>query len=198
FLVIICVEMQTCKSTSAPFSSLLVFLKDETSSRLLERILEVSDKKQLRRVFKNHFQAQLHTLSAHPIANYTVQRLIGATQTKKLFSTVFDELSPALEDILAKGHMGIITGLAEACKRLKIRQSALLTQLMEAFHCAVPASRQVTCVPLFLSLITYEIYYQKEGEEEPSEHQGGVLCPVYFILFINNLVLDMMVQSRDG
>ncbi|KAM8920911.1 nucleolar protein 9 [Pelodytes ibericus] len=161
------------RNVSAESSSLLVFLKDETGSRLLERILEVSDKKRLLRLFRAHFQGQLQSLSSHPIANYTVQRLISATHTKKMFSTLFDELCGGLEDILAKGHMGIITTLAEACKRLNRCQQELLSLLMEAFHCAAPPSRQVACVPLFLSLLTYEIYYkiEEDNEEVPSEHQ---------------------------
>ncbi|XP_072283574.1 nucleolar protein 9 isoform X2 [Pyxicephalus adspersus] len=167
------IKYLSSRNVSADSSSLLVFLKDETSSRLLERILEVSDKKQLRSLYYSHFQGQLHMLSVHPIANYTVQRLIRATQTKKLFSTLFDELSPAMEDILAKGHMGLITSLAESCKKLSCRQAELVTNLMEAFHCNTPASRRITCIPLFLSLLTYEIYYKIEEEEKPSEHTNA-------------------------
>ncbi|KAG9465335.1 hypothetical protein GDO78_018493 [Eleutherodactylus coqui] len=72
------------RNVSGDGSALMVFLKDETCSRLLEKILEVSEKKQLRRLFKAHFEGQLQALAAHPIANFTVQRLIRAIQTKKL------------------------------------------------------------------------------------------------------------------
>ncbi|KAE8588556.1 hypothetical protein XENTR_v10022611 [Xenopus tropicalis] len=191
------IEYLASRNVSAESSSLLVFLKDETSSRLLERILEVSEKKQLRRVFKAHFQGQLRALAAHPIANYTVQRLLSAVQTKKLFAVLFDELSPGLEDALAKGHMGIITTLADTCKRLKCRQRELLSQLMEAFHCAAPLSRQVASIPLFLSLLTYEVYYNKEEEEEPSEHQGDADRKLENVNYHGSLLVQHLLHFED-
>lgn len=44
---------------------------------------------------------------------------------------------------------------------------------IQAFHCAEPPSRQVACVPLFASLLAYEVYYELTEEEgaEPAEHQ---------------------------
>ncbi|NP_001080035.1 uncharacterized protein LOC379727 [Xenopus laevis] len=191
------IEFLASRNVSAESSSLLVFLKDETSSRLLERILEVSEKKQLRRLFKAHFQGQLQALSSHPIANYTVQRLLSAVQTKKLFAELYDELSPGLEDALAKGHMGIITTLADTCKRLKYRQKELLSQLMEAFHCAAPLSRQVACIPLFLSLLTYEVYYNKEEEEEPTEHQDDGDRKLDNVNYHGSLIVQHLLHFED-
>ncbi|KAM5129837.1 nucleolar protein 9 [Mantella aurantiaca] len=192
------IKFLSSRNISADSSSLLVFLKDETSSRLLERILEVSDKKQLRRLYNNHFQGQLQVLCAHPIANYTVQRLIRAAQTKKLFRTLFDELSPSIEDIMAKGHLGLITSLAEACKRLTCRQTELVSHLMEAFHCAAPASRRVTCVPLFLSLLTYEIYYKTEEEEEkPSEHTDNMEAKLQTVNYHGSVLVQHLLHFED-
>ncbi|XP_075700852.1 nucleolar protein 9 [Rhinoderma darwinii] len=185
------------RTVSGDGSALLVFLKDETSSRLLEKILEVSGKKQLRRLFKSHFKGQLQALAAHPIANYTVQRLIRAMRTKKLFSALFEELSPAMEDVLAKGHMGIITTLAEACKRLESHQTELVTHLMEAFHCCAPTSRRVTGVPLILSLLTYETYYKIEGEEEPSEHQDHPDIKLQSVNYHGSILLQHLLHFQD-
>nr|XP_033781061.1 nucleolar protein 9 isoform X2 [Geotrypetes seraphini] len=156
---------------STDCSSLLMFLKDQTSSRVLEEVLLVLDGKHLKRLFNSHFKGQLLVLSAHPIANFTIQRLLAALPSKKLFTTVFDELSPGLEDVLAKGHMGVITELIAACRRHGCRQEEGLTRLMEAFHCAEPVSRQITCSPLFLSLLTYEIFFGKDDSECATEHQ---------------------------
>ncbi|XP_077115398.1 nucleolar protein 9 [Ranitomeya variabilis] len=176
---------------------LLVFLKDETSSRLFEKILEVSEQKQLHRLFKAQFKGQLRELSAHPIANYTVQRLISAIQKKKVFSALFEELSPGIEDVLAKGHMGIITTLAEGCKRLESHQAELVTLLMEAFHCAVPTSRQISCVPLFLSLLTYEIYYKIEEDKEPSEHKDNPDVKLQSVNYHGSIFLQHLLHFED-
>lgn len=44
---------------------------------------------------------------------------------------------------------------------------------LQAFHCAEPSSRQVACVPLFATLMAYEVYYGllEEGGAGPAEHQ---------------------------
>ncbi|KAM4662515.1 nucleolar protein 9 isoform 1-T2 [Discoglossus pictus] len=198
------IDYLSSRNVSADSSSLLLFLKDETSSRLLERILEVSQKKQLQRLFQTHFQGQLLALASHPIANYTVQRLIGCVKTKKLFITLFDELSPGLEDALAKGHMGIITTLAEACKRLERRQPELLAQLLEAFHCADPSSRHASCVPLFLSLLTYEVYHnieeeeeEKEEEKEATEQQGTTVRKLETVNYHGSVLVQHLLHFED-
>ncbi|KAG8540776.1 hypothetical protein GDO81_018583 [Engystomops pustulosus] len=187
------------RTVSGEGSALMVFLKDETSSRVLEKILEISDRKQLRRLFKAHFREQLHLLATHPIANYTVQRLIRANKSKKLFSELFEELSPTLEDILAKGHMGVITTLAEACKRLESHQTELITHLMKAFHCAKPSSRRVTCVPLFLSLLTYETYYKipEEEEEEPTEHKDNPDIKLQSVNYHGSVLLQHILHFES-
>ncbi|XP_053560980.1 nucleolar protein 9 [Bombina bombina] len=190
------IDYLSTRNVSAESSTLLVFLKDETSSRLLERILEVSEKKQLSRLFRAHFQGQLHLLSSHPIANYTVQRLICAIQSKKMFIKLFDELAPELEDSLAKGHMGIITTLAEACKRLKRRQTELVSKLMEAFHCVDPPSRHMACVPLFLSLLTYEVYYNKE-EGDNNEQQDNTDRKLETVNYHGSLLLQHLLHFED-
>lgn len=61
------------------FSPLIVFLKDQASSRLIERVLQLCHKALLRDIYKNHLRGQLVDLSLHPIANFTIQRLTAAT-----------------------------------------------------------------------------------------------------------------------
>ncbi|KAG7250343.1 hypothetical protein CRUP_000034, partial [Coryphaenoides rupestris] len=86
------------------------------------------------------------------------------------FSKVFDELNEGLEAILAAGHMGVITQLADSCAQSGERQAELTQHLLSAFHCEEPAARQACCLPLFLSLLTYEVYYHSEtagGDVKP-------------------------------
>ncbi|KAF3830239.1 hypothetical protein GH733_004058 [Mirounga leonina] len=117
------------RNSSADGSPLLLFLRDQTSSRLLEQVL--------------------------------------------LLSPVFEELSPALEAVLAQGHPGVVIALVGACRRVGAHQAQVLLLLLEAFHCAEPSSRQVACVPLFATLMAYEVYYGLLEEEGavPAEHQ---------------------------
>nr|XP_020018504.1 nucleolar protein 9 [Castor canadensis] len=164
--------LSTCNS-SADGSPLLLFLRDQTSSRLLEQVLLVLEAPRLQSLFEDHFQGQLQTLAAHPIANFPLQRLLDAITTPQLLSSVFEELSPVLEAVLAQGHPGVVIALVGACRRVGTHQAQVLQLLLEAFHCAEPSSRQVACVPLFATLTAYEVYYELIEEEEavPAEHQ---------------------------
>ncbi|XP_036210372.1 nucleolar protein 9 isoform X3 [Myotis myotis] len=114
------------RNSSADGSPLLLFLRDQTSSRLLEQVLLVLEPPRLQSLFEDHFQGQLQTMAAHPIANFPLQRLLDAVTTPEL-----------------------------------------------AFHCAEPSSRQVACVPLFATLMAYEVYYGLVEEEGavPADHQ---------------------------
>lgn len=161
------------RNSSADGSPLLLFLRDQTSSRLLEQVLLVLEPLKLQSLFEDHFQGQLQTLAAHPIANFPLQRLLDAITTSELLSPVFEELSPALEAVLAQGHPGVVIALVGACRRVGTHQAQVLQLLLEAFHCAEPSSRQVACVPLFATLMAYEVYYGLVEEEGavPAEHQ---------------------------
>ncbi|KFO32088.1 nucleolar protein 9 [Fukomys damarensis] len=161
------------RNSSANGSPLLLFLRDQTSSRLLEQVLLVLEPPKLQSLFEDHFQGQLQMLAAHPIANFPLQRLLDAITTPELLSPVFEELSPALEAILAQGHTGVVVALVGTCRKVGAHQPQILQLLCEAFHCAKPSSRQVACVPLFATLMAYEVYYELKEEEGavPAEHQ---------------------------
>lgn len=61
------------------FSPLLVFLKDQASSRLIEVVIQLSHKSLLSDLYKNQLKGQLVNLALHPIANFPVQRLTAAS-----------------------------------------------------------------------------------------------------------------------
>ncbi|XP_062843687.1 nucleolar protein 9 [Trichomycterus rosablanca] len=155
----------TSLSSAPGISPLLVFLKDQSCSRLIQTVFQFSHKALLRETYRNHLKNQLMPLALHPFANYTVQSLIAASVNCKMFLKVFDELSPGFEAILAAGHMGVMVQLVESCVHREETQADMLTWLLQAFHCSEPASRHLSCLPLFLSLLTYEVYYNTEAAE---------------------------------
>ncbi|KAL6104837.1 nop9 [Pungitius sinensis] len=163
-------EYLTSRSAAPGVSPLLVFLKDPASSRLVETIIKLSDKSLLRDLYKNHLKGQMVDLALHSIANFPIQRLTAASAKHKMFLTLFDELIQGIESILAAGHMGVIVQLAESCAESGEKQTDLMQCLLRAFHCAEPGSRHVSCLPLFMSLLTFEVYYHSdtaEGETQP-------------------------------
>ncbi|XP_061550153.1 nucleolar protein 9 isoform X2 [Phycodurus eques] len=159
-------------------SPLLVFLKDLASSHLIEAIIQLSPKSLLRDLYKNHLKGHLVNLALHPIANFPVQRLTAASAKSKLFLRLFDELVQGVEAILAAGHMGVIVQLAESCAESEARQGELMQSLLNAFHCAEPGSRHVHCLPLFMSLLTYDVYYHSDTAEgsEQTEAPLSSIC----------------------
>lgn len=158
-------EFLTSCSAAPGVSPLLVFLKDQASSHLIEKVILLSHKAVLRDIYKNHLRGQLVNLALHPIANFTIQRLVAAVAKYKMFPKLFDELVEGAEAILAAGHMGVIVQMAESCAESGERQDELMHCLLTAFHCAEPGSRHTSCLPLFLSLLTYEVYYQSDTAE---------------------------------
>ncbi|CAJ1071534.1 nucleolar protein 9 [Xyrichtys novacula] len=158
-------EYLTSRSAAPGVSPLLVFLKDQASSRLIETIIQLSHKSLLQGIYKNHLRGHLVDLALHPIANFPIQRLTAASAKYKLFLKLFDELIQGVEAVLAAGHMGVIVQLAESCAESEEKQEDMMQCLLHAFHCAEPGSRHVTCLPLFMSLLTYEVYYHSDPAE---------------------------------
>lgn len=53
------------------------------------------------------------------------------THVSPQLSPVFEELSPALEAVLAQGHSGVVIALVGACHRVGIHQAQVLQLLLE-------------------------------------------------------------------
>ncbi|XP_060762340.1 nucleolar protein 9 isoform X2 [Neoarius graeffei] len=155
----------TSMSSAPGVSPLLVFLKDQLCSRLIQTMFQVSHKALIRDTYKNHLKDQLVPLALHPFANYPIQSLIAASVHCKVFLKIFDELMPGLEAILAAGHMGIIVQVVESCVHREEKQADILRHLLEAFHCSEPSTRLLSSLRLFLSILTYEVYFNTEAAE---------------------------------
>ncbi|XP_035527299.1 nucleolar protein 9 [Morone saxatilis] len=186
-------EYLTSRSAAPGVSPLLVFLKDQASSRLIETIIQLSHKSLLRDLYKNHLKGQLVDLALHPIANFPVQRLTAASAKYKMFLRLFDELIQGVEAILAAGHMGVIVQLAESCAEGEERQEELMKCLLHAFHCAEPGSRHVNCLPLFMSLITYEVYYHSDTAEGNTQTE----VPLSSICYHGSRLVQALARFKE-
>ncbi|XP_065270620.1 nucleolar protein 9 [Emys orbicularis] len=187
------------RNPSAGCSPLLVFLKDPICSRVLDKVLEVSEPRALRALYRQHFRGQLRALAGHGVANFTLQRLIGAA-SPKLLGKVLAELGPGLEEVLAQGHAGVATALLGACRRCGASQQEALQLLMEAFHCWEPPVRRAACAPLFASLLPYEVYYAPgEGQEvqPPLEEQPDPPPALASVSLHGSLLLQHLLHFAD-
>ncbi|TNM98107.1 hypothetical protein fugu_014353 [Takifugu bimaculatus] len=127
-------EYLSSRSAAPGVSPLLVFLKDQASSRLIDTVIQLAHKSLLCGLYKKHLKGQLVDLALHPIANFPVQRLTAASAKYKLFQKLFDELLQGLEAILAAGHMGVIVQLAEGCAESEERQEELMQCLLHVYY----------------------------------------------------------------
>ncbi|XP_010745263.3 nucleolar protein 9 [Larimichthys crocea] len=186
-------EYLTTRSAAPGVSPLLVFLKDQASSRLIETIIQLSHKSLLSDLYKNHLKGQLVDLALHPIANFPIQRLTAASAKYKLFQRLFDELIQGVEAILASGHMGVIVQLAESCAESGEKQEELMQCLLNAFHCAEPGSRHVNCLPLFMSLLTYEVYYHSDTAEGGTQTE----VPLTSICYNGSRLVQALAKFKE-
>uniref|UniRef100_A0A8C2Z2R9 Nucleolar protein 9 n=1 Tax=Cyclopterus lumpus TaxID=8103 RepID=A0A8C2Z2R9_CYCLU len=186
-------EYLTSRSAAPGVSPLLVFLKDPASSHLIEIIIQLSRKSLLRDLYKNHFKGQLVNLALHSIANFPVQRLTAATAKYKMFLGLFDELIQGIEAILAAGHMGVIVQLAESCAECEEKQDDLIQCLLRAFHCAEPGTRHVSCLPLFMSLLTYEVYYHSDTAEGDTQTE----VPLSSICYHGSRLVQALAKFKE-
>ncbi|XP_050774896.1 nucleolar protein 9 isoform X2 [Gopherus flavomarginatus] len=187
------------RNPAAGCSPLLVFLKDAVCSRVLDKVLEVSEPRALRLLYRQHFRGQLRALAGHGVANFTLQRLLGAAPPK-LLGKVLAELGPGLEEVLAQGHAGVATALLGACRRCGAGQKEALQLLMEAFHCWEPPARRAACAPLFASLLPYEVYYAPgKGQEAqpPLEEQPDSPPALASISLHGSLLLQHLLHFAD-
>ncbi|XP_041805556.1 nucleolar protein 9 [Chelmon rostratus] len=186
-------EYLTSRNAAPGVSPLLVFLKDQASSRLIETIIQLSHKSLLRDLYKNHLKGQLVDLALHPIANFPIQRLTAASAKYKLFRRLFDELIQGVEAILAAGHMGVIVQLAESCAESEEKQEELMQCLLQAFHCAEPGSRHVSCLPLFMSLLTYDVYYHSDTAEGDKQTE----VPLSSICYHGSRLVQALARFKE-
>ncbi|XP_043990346.1 nucleolar protein 9 [Gambusia affinis] len=186
-------EYLTSRGSAPGVSPLLVFLKDQASSRLIETIIQLSHKSLLRDLYKSHFKGSLVDLALHPIANFPVQRLTAALAEHKLFPKLFDELVQGVEAVLAAGHMGVIVQLAESCAEGGEKQDDMMRCLLNSFHCAEPGSRHVCCLPLFMSLLTYEVYYQTDATEGSTQKE----VPLTSICYHGSRLVQALARFKE-
>ncbi|XP_071348222.1 nucleolar protein 9 [Trachinotus anak] len=186
-------EYMTSRGAAPGVSPLLVFLKDQASSHLIETIIQLSHKSLLRDLYKNHLKGQLVDLALHPIANFPIQRLTAASAKYKVFLRLFDELVQGVEAILAAGHMGVIVQLAESCAESEEKQDEMMQCLLRAFHCAEPGSRHITCLPLFMSLLTYEVYYHSDTAEGSKQTE----VPLSSICYHGSRLVQALAKFKE-
>ncbi|NXR35857.1 NOP9 protein, partial [Zosterops hypoxanthus] len=131
-----CRALIGCLSQDSPAhdqSPLLTSLHDPARSRLLEAAMTVMDPPGLRELFRDHLRGHLRGVALHRVANHGLQRLLGHAP-EDVVSEVLSEVGPALGEVLAQGHPGVVTALLGAARRHPKLQGEALRWLFQVGH----------------------------------------------------------------
>lgn len=150
------IKNSECKSSTPDVQNILPVFEDVAAVHLLEAAITNASPKKFTQIYAKCFINHLATLSQHPVANFSVQKLLDCCTEKIEFEGMFTELEEHGEEILKSHNTGVILSLAQACKRHSTKQGNFQKLLMKALHCIEPKERQSLLCPLTLSLVTYE------------------------------------------
>jgi nucleolar protein 9 len=185
------------KSSTPDKHIILPVFEDVAAAHLLESAITNASPKRYTQIYAKCFLNHLATLSQHPTANFSVQKLLDCCTEKSEFEGMFCELEQHLEEILKTHNTGVILSLAQACKRHSVKQGNFQKMLMKALHCIEPKERQTFLSPLTLSLVTYE---EQANSNKLHIHLNGSLILQTLLNFnkpiqVINSLLDMNISD---
>jgi nucleolar protein 9 len=185
-----------CKSNNQDEHILPVF-EDVAAANLLEAAILSASPKRYTQIYAKCFINNLATLSQHPVANFSVQKLLDCCTDKIEFEGMFSELEEHLEEIFQSHNTGVILSLAQACKRHSAKQGNFQKMLMKALHCIEPKDRQTLLAPLTLSLATFK---EQANSNKLRIHLNGSLILQTLLSFnkpiqVINSLLDMNISD---
>lgn len=105
------------------------FFESMPTTRLLEMCIEVSTGKRYTQIFLNIFINRLKLLSCNKLSVIAVQKIISHCPEVSEFKLMMQELVPNFSDIIAAGHLGVVSELAKACIRLVTSEGEFLKGL---------------------------------------------------------------------
>ena len=148
----------------------------ESSARLIEGCLSVSDPKTFSKIYEKFFANKLGQLSLMKSANFCVQRLLDYCSTKEVFEEIFEEIANHFDSILQKGYTGVLVSLANACSRLHSKQGPFINTISKSLHCE-ESEKQIHIARLIVSLATYEKLQEarKEKKEISLQLHGSLI-----------------------
>ncbi|CAL1532749.1 unnamed protein product [Lymnaea stagnalis] len=164
-------------------------VQNEVGSYLIELLISLANESQMRAMYDLLLRGKLIYFAVHPYANYVLQKFLTCVSDTEMFEDLSKDIIQYMEDILAVNHTGIITKLAEACKRTGHGQHDFVKALMKAFHCLEPESHQIKLVPLLASLQTYDIFFPTEKDLNESSS-----CLLRTINIHGSLLLQQLLQ----
>eukprot|EP00050_Salpingoeca_kvevrii_P021575 m.112597 g.112597 ORF g.112597 m.112597 type:complete len:753 (+) comp9403_c0_seq1:138-2396(+) len=134
-------------------------------SHVVEVLLKVASPDLFHSIYTTSFRAKLLDLALHPMANYTVQRLLEFVPTAEAASALLTQLTHSFEDLLAENRTLVVVKTIEAAARYHQHEKQVLKALFDAFH--ITPEHFKICATLVLALTTTERREELIKEETP-------------------------------
>lgn len=174
--------------------------REDAPCRLLETILEVTSDcapKLFEKISKKLFEQKLVTLSQLPLANFSVQKLLGFCKNKEKFESWYEnEFDANLEKIFDSKNYGVLLALTQACKRLGAKQAHFLTAVMRSLGCYEPSQNQIHIVPLLIQMMAKDNYNIQEQNFNVNLHGSLILQELFS--FNKPIKLVTSLLALDG
>ncbi|XP_023234609.1 nucleolar protein 9-like [Centruroides sculpturatus] len=175
----------------------------QSSSCIVEKLLELSNEKNQHWLWKHIFQNSIKLLVVDRIANFIAQRFFKVVQSKEQLQVMLDDVFPLFKIILRKGFPGIIVSIAEACVRLGTYQPQFMQVIMKTFKCDEPEERQIYLAPMLMMVVNYKIFSRNNDEgknllfQEISYH-GSLIIQHILHFYKPYKIVNSMLAMKDN
>jgi nucleolar protein 9 len=101
-------------------SDVRALMESRSGSHLFEAIARSAPRGLLNEMHRRFFRGKLRSLASHPVANFSLQAFLGATQNPEHVEAALVELGQDFGSLLRERRAGVVASLLAACARLRV------------------------------------------------------------------------------
>ena len=101
-------------------SDVRALMESRSGSHLFEAIARSAPRGLLNEMHRRFFRGKLRSLASHPVANFSLQAVLGATHNPEHAEAALVELGQDFGSLLRERRAGVVASLLAACARLRV------------------------------------------------------------------------------
>jgi nucleolar protein 9 len=110
-----------------------------SGSRLFEAVLRAAPKGLLHEMFRRFFRDNMRGFALHPVGNFTLQALLGATNEPEHVAAATRELGQDFGSLMRARRAGVVAATLAACARLRCQEREAAKSLARGLTTKGPA-----------------------------------------------------------
>lgn len=110
--------------------------RSSSSVRLFEELFGICDETTTTKIYEQLIKSRIMAFCNSPELNFTIQKFICSSISSEVFEEIFQVVCDNFNDILSKGHAGIIVSLCKTCEQRKLKQGQFIQNLTSSLECA--------------------------------------------------------------